>query len=226
MSKFCENCGAEMDDNQTVCPNCGNATEAEKVNGASAEDVKSTPTSSNKSETIKKVGIIGGIVAVVVALVAIIVSIIGGGWKTPLKNYVDGRNKCDSDKYISAYPDFLKMNTTDSNLKDAKKDDEKEYGDNVKYSFKVLKKEKINKDELADVEEYINNKYNEKVKVKGGYKVKIEAKTKGKEDYDYGTTFRYVYKIDGKWKMLDVSPEAAKKGKDSKSSSYDYDYDY
>ena len=31
MSKFCENCGAEIDDNQVVCPNCGNGAEAETL---------------------------------------------------------------------------------------------------------------------------------------------------------------------------------------------------
>ena len=28
MSKFCENCGAEMDDNETVCKHCGPQEEA------------------------------------------------------------------------------------------------------------------------------------------------------------------------------------------------------
>lgn len=221
MSKFCENCGAEMEDNQVVCPSCGNGAEAEKATetATATEEVKTNPTSSNKSETIKKVGIIGGIVAAIVIIIAIIASIIGSGWKKPIKNYVAGMNKCDSDKYLSAFPDFLKMKTTDSDLKDSKKNDEKEYGDNVKYSAKILKKEKISKDELKDVEEYIQKKYDTKVSVKKGFKVKIEAKTKGKEDYDYGTSTRYVYKIDGKWKMLNVSPETAKKSKDSKSSS-------
>lgn len=222
MSKFCENCGAEMEDNQVVCSNCGNGAEAEKVAEPVAEEVKANPTTSNKSDLIKKVGIIGGIVAAVAIIVAIIVSIVSSGWKKPLKNYVQGMNKCDSEKYLAAYPDFLKMKTTDSDLKDMKKNAEKEYGDNVKYSYKILKKEKIKKDELKDVEEYISKKYDEKVKVKKGYKVKIEAKTKGKEDYDYATSTRYVYKIDGKWKMLNVSPETAKKSKDSKSSDYDY----
>lgn len=224
MSKFCENCGAEMEDNQTVCPKCANGAEAEKVEEttATAEEVKSNPTSSNKSETIKKVGIIGGIAAAVVIIIAIIASIIGSGWKKPIKNYVAGMNKCDSEKYLSAFPDFLKMKTTDSDLKDSKKNDEKTYGDNVKYSAKILKKEKISKDDLNNVQEYINKKYDTNVKVKKGYKVKIEEKTKGKDDYAYGTSTRYVYKIDGKWKMLNVSPETAKKNKDSKSSSSDY----
>ena len=226
MSKFCENCGAEMADDQVVCSNCGNGAEAEKVAEPVAEEVKANPTTSNKSELIKKVGIIGGIVAAVAIIVAIIVSLASGGWKKPIKNYVEGMNKCDSDKYLAAYPDFLEMKTSDSDLKDMKKNSEKEYGDNVKYSYKILKKEKITKDELKDVEEYIKNKYDKSVKVKKGFKVKVEYKMKGKDDFDYQTTNVYVYKIDGKWKMLNVSPETAKKNKDSKSSSSYYDYDY
>lgn len=224
MSKFCENCGAEMEDNQTVCPNCGNGAEATATETVK-EEASTTKVSFKDPETVKKVGIIAGIAAIVVIIIAIIASIAGNGWKAPLKNYVKGMNKCDSDAYLSAYPDFLEMKTSDSDLKDQKKNDEKEYGDNVKYSIKFLKKEKIDKDELKDVQEYIEKKYDKKVTVKKGYKVKVEAKTKGKEDYDYGTSTRYVYKIDGKWKMLNVSPETAKKSKDSKSSSSYYNYD-
>ena len=45
MSKFCENCGAEMDDNQVVCPNCGNGAEA-KVEETVANATETTTTSS------------------------------------------------------------------------------------------------------------------------------------------------------------------------------------
>ncbi len=218
MSKFCENCGAEMDDNQVVCPNCGNGAEAEKatVVEETVEEVKETTTSKTstaKSDNIKKIGIIAGIAVVAVAIIVFIVSLISGGYKNPIKNMVKGMNKADADIYLKAYPDFLKMDKTidDDYLKEQKKDDEKTYGDNVKYTVKFLKKEKIEKKDLEYVVDYVKEKYDEKVKISKGFKVKVEQRTKGKEDYDYGTTDMYVYKIDGKWYRLSVSPESAKK---------------
>ena len=47
MSKFCENCGAEMDDNQVVCPNCGNGAEAQTA--TVEEPIKETTTTSTSS---------------------------------------------------------------------------------------------------------------------------------------------------------------------------------
>ena len=224
MSKFCENCGAEMADDQVICPSCGNGAQAEKEAQPIVENVESNPTSSKKSELIKKVGIIGGLVAVVVIIIAILASLIGSGWKKPIKNYIKALNKCDGDLYEEVYPDFMKTKKSDSDLKDDKKEDEKDYGDNVKYSVKILKKTKISKDELKDVEEYVEKKYDTSTEIKKGYKVKVETKVKGKEDYDYSTSTIYVYKVDGKWKRIPVSPETAKKSKDSKSSDDYSDY--
>ena len=101
MSKFCENCGAEMADDQVVCPNCGNGAQAEKVAEPVVENAESNATSTNKSEMIKKVGIIAGLVAVVVIIIAILASLIGSGWKKPIKNYIkDVEDKCILGKII------------------------------------------------------------------------------------------------------------------------------
>lgn len=219
MSKFCENCGAEINDNETVCPNCnqpvGVAATAETVEAKVEETVKTetASTSTDKKADTKKLAIIGGgIAAAVVVILAIIISIVSGRYKSPIKKYYKGLNKCDSDTYAAAFPDFLKIDesVTDSSLKDEKKDDEKDYGDNVKYSYKILKKTKVEKKDLEYVQDYIKERYDEKVKVTKGFKVKIKDSVKGKEDFDYYTSDRYVYKIDGKWYVLSVSPETAK----------------
>lgn len=216
MSKFCENCGAEINDDVTVCPNCntpvgGASTVAEPIKETVKTETASTSASS-KADT-KKLAIIGGsIAAVVVVILAIIIGIVSGRYKSPIKKYYKGLNKCDADTYAAAFPDFMEVDksVTDSSLKDQKKDDEKDYGDNVKYSYKILKKTKVDKDDLKNVQEYISKKYDKKVKVSKGFKVKIKNSVKGKEDYDYATSDRYVYKIDGKWYVLNVTPETAK----------------
>ncbi len=215
MSKFCENCGAEINDNDTVCPNCNTPVGGAQAQTVVEETVKTetASTSTDKKADTKKLAIIGGsIAAAVVAIIIIISSLISGRYKSPIKKYYKGLNKCDSDLYAAAFPDFMKVsdNYTDSKLKDAKKEDEKDYGDKVKYSYKILKKEKVEKKELEYVQDYIKQKYDEKVKVTKGFKVKIKDSIKGKDDYDYRTSDRYVYKIDGKWYILGISPDSAK----------------
>lgn len=214
MSKFCENCGAEINDDVTVCPNCNTP-----VNGAGAqaqtvvEETVKTETTSAKKTDVKKMGIIGGaIAAVVVVIVALIVSLVSGRYKSPIKKYFKGLNKCDADTYAAAYPDFLEYSKSikDSYLTDQKKDDEKTYGDNVKYSYKILKKTKIEKKDLEKVKDAIKDKYKESVKVSKGFKVKVKRTVKGKKDFDYGTSELFVYKIDGKWYMLNIDPENLK----------------
>lgn len=214
MSKFCENCGAEMDDNETICKYCGPKAE-EKVEEPVVETKGANESTSTPAQNdTKKMAIIGGaIIAAVIVLLIIIFSIVGGRYKAPIKNLVKGTNKADADIYLKAYPEFLDMGKTidDEYLKDKIKDNEKDYGDNLKYSCKILGKEKIDKDDLKYVQDYIKETYDEKVEIKKGFEVKLEKKYKGKDDFDYYTSTAYVYKIDGKWKILDVSPEYAKK---------------
>ena len=71
MSKFCENCGAEINDDVTVCPNCNTAVGAEKV-ATEATNTASTTTGS-KADTKKLAIIGGGIAAAVIIIITIIV---------------------------------------------------------------------------------------------------------------------------------------------------------
>lgn len=210
MSKFCENCGAEINDDATVCPNCNTPVGGAAAQTVVEETVKVETASTEKKTDVKKMAIIGGaIAAVVVVIIAILSSLIGGRYKSPIKKYFKGLNKCDADTYVAAYPDFLKKDDTykDSTLKDRQKNLEKVYGDNVKYKYKILKKTKIEKKDLEKVQDYVKDKYKEQVKITKGFKVKTKQTIKGKEDYDYATDNMFVYKIDGKWYILDIDPE-------------------
>ena len=221
MSKFCENCGAEMDDNQVVCPNCGNgateevkATVEEKVNEVkeTVSEKASEAKSALKSNNVKNIAIIAGIVAVAAIILAIIISIVSGGWKKPIDNYFKGMEKGKADIYLKAYPPFMEMDKTvdDDYMEDMKDSLEDEYGEKIKISYKVTKKEKIKKEKLEDIKEYIEKRYDEDVKVSAGYEVKVKATIKGKKDEDTDTQKMYVYKIDGKWYYMSTSPDSAK----------------
>ena len=215
MSKFCENCGAEMDDNQVVCPNCGNGAEAEAVKAEEkvAEATQTTTSSAAKSDNVKKYAIIGGIAAAVVVLIAIIASILSGGWKKPINNYFKGMEKGNLKTYTKAFPDFYndKVDLDDDDMDKLHDNLEDSYGKNIKIKYEVTKKENIKKDDLKKVQEYIEKVYDEDVKVTAGKEVKVKATIKGKDDSDTDTQKMYVYKINGKWKLLNgVSPDTAK----------------
>lgn len=214
MSKFCENCGAEMDDNQVVCPNCGNGAEAKVEETASVETEKTTTTSSSatSSNNLKKYGIIGGIALGVIVILAIIINIVSNGWKKPIDNYFKGMEKANLKTYQKAYPDFYndKMDLDQDDMDDMKDALEDKYGEKIKITYKITKSEKIKKDDLKKVQEYIQKVYDEDVKISAGKEVKVKATIKGKEDDDTDTSKMYVYKIDGKWKLFNTSPETAK----------------
>lgn len=208
MSKFCENCGAEMEDTETVCKYCGPQAEAAKANEPAAEGKASKA----QSLDTKNIAIIGGIAAGVVILLVIIFSIFGKGYKKPIDNYFNGMIKGDVDKYLSAFPEFMDMadQIDEEDMEDMVDDLEDEYGEKLKVSYDITKKEKIKKDNLKDVQEYISERYDEDVKVSKGYEIKVKATIKGKDDEDTDTQKMYVYKIDGKWKYFSVSPDTAK----------------
>ena len=211
MSKFCENCGAEMEDNEVICKNCNTPVDGAPKKETVAEPQQATAsTATSAGSDKKKLAIIGGCAAAfVVAIIILIVSLVSGRYKSPIKKYVKGLNKCDADTYAAAYPDFTKTaeSTKDKTLTDRKKNYEKTYGDNVKFKVDVLKKTKIEKKDLEKVKDAIKDKYKESVKVTKGFKVKVKQTIKGKKDYDYTTNDVYVYKIDGKWYLLNIDPE-------------------
>ena len=212
MSKFCENCGAEMDDNQTICPNCGNGAQATNATQEPISEPTSSNTSTPKSGNAKNIAIIGGILTAVVVVIAIIASIFGKGYLKPIDNYFKGVQKANADTFLKAFPEFMNMGDSieEDDMEDRLDDLEDTYGEKIKISYKVKSKEKIKKDELADIQEYIEGYYNEEVKVSAGYELKLAVTYKGKKKEKTNTDKYYVYKIDGKWCYFDVSPKTAK----------------
>jgi superfamily II DNA or RNA helicase len=115
--------------------------------------------------------------------------------------------------YTKAFPDFYndKVDLDDDDMDKLHDSLEDSYGKNIKIKYEVTKKENIKKDDLKKVQEYIEKVYDEDVKVTAGKEVKVKATIKGKDDSDTDTQKMYVYKINGKWKLLNgVSPDTAK----------------
>lgn len=170
----------------------------------------------------KKSSAIGVItIAAVIAGAVVFVSSLGGGYKKPVNEMIDGMNKCDTGKIISAMipEDTLKEEKKDSLLNWdkvlEKADDaletskdllEKKYGKNIKYSVKFLDKEKIKGDDFDDLEDKYDDKFD--VEISKAYKVDTEMKVKGKKDEDTNEVSFYVVKVKGDgWKISTYSED-------------------
>ena len=130
-------------------------------------------------------------------------------YQEAIEKYFKGLNECNAKAYASAYPDFEKKaeSVKDKSLYERKKNLEKVYGENLAYSYEILRDKEMKKSELEDVEDYIEEKFRENVKIKKGYKVKTRQKVSGDDDFDDATDYIYVYNIDGKWYIMGVSPD-------------------
>lgn len=200
MSKFCNNCGSEMEDDVVFCPNCG-AQDAPAYEEAPA---------AKKEVPVKKLIILGSIAAVIVALIVWV--IVAAGPDRALDRYeqvVNGKGKIADlypDKYLSYVKDVTGKSKND--WLDDKKDgyeenlDEykDEYGSNVKIDYTVVEKKNLSKDDYEDLKEYLEDNYKIKENtVKGAVRMAVRKDIKGKD----GNTFTYfevmAVNINGYW---------------------------
>lgn len=206
MSKFCEHCGSELKDNDKVCPNCGAAVEGT----AAKKDVKNANANTEKVEKNNKktIAIVGGIIVAAIIVLVVIFSIIGGAYKTPIKNYFNGVQKSNAKTYLKAYPEFMREDledTYDEEFFEKRMESlEKSYGDKVKISYKVVDKIKMTKDELKESKEDLEKDYDdEKIKITDGYKVCVKLTIKGSDEKETNFMTLDVLKINGKWCIVD-----------------------
>ncbi|MBP3502638.1 MAG: zinc ribbon domain-containing protein [Clostridia bacterium] len=217
MSKFCENCGSELKDTDNVCPNCGAAVEkttkkdVKKDVKLKNEQEQTVNTNESKKNT-KTFAIIGGAAALVVILLVIIIALCSGGYKKPLDYMCKGMQKADSKTFLKAFPAVMTEDLEDSidndYLEKQLESFEDEYGKNIKITYKILDKEKIDKEDLEDLQENLEDKYEDskkKCKVSAGYKLSVKMTIKGKDDKETDTSTINVYKIGGKWCLAGAS---------------------
>ncbi len=128
MSKFCGQCGAQLNDNATFCTNCGASITpqqtaaqqtsapvsgfqqaAQNINmntikdAVSMENIKNLKSKPNKLT----IAILGILLALIIILVIILCAIFGGGsYKTPIDNLVKVYNKGDGDALEDLMPPY------------------------------------------------------------------------------------------------------------------------
>lgn len=174
---FCQKCGAKLEDGTKFCEICGAEQEVQEA----AAPAKEAPATEKKPAKLdnKMVGLIAmGVIAVVaVVLICVIGSaLFGGGYKKPLKTIKKAFNaqSTDLEDYIDALPKFVGAAYDDgmdlvksidkkyekeikSFIEDALEevyDDAKDsLGKNVKLSYEITDKKKLDKDDREEIEE-------------------------------------------------------------------------
>lgn len=260
-STFCPMCGAALEEGQTFCPHCGANLAEQNAAGATQETYatggfsgETTGNSASKSG-LKNIIIIGGVALVVLVLIIFGVSS-ANAWKKPIKNQVSMMNKRATsvktilnatdyapvtndfyNAYYEMYADYCDMDLDEyyedkaDDIEDAYDYMDDQYGDDWKVTYKIKKKEKLDDDEIDDLQEdweyFVENYENvddwygddadddlieavekqveklDKKKITKGYKVKVRIKIEGEDDSDSETVEMYVVKLGGKW----VSPD-------------------
>ncbi|MCM1228062.1 MAG: zinc ribbon domain-containing protein [Clostridium sp.] len=211
MSKYCMQCGAQIDDdNAAVCPSCGaNQDSAPTANGVDPVIVENPTDGSKKMFPV----LIAAAAVVLVVFILILKALFGGSYKDPIDNFCKAMETGKGKYLYKSMPEFMIEDEYDDMKKSEIIDEldevgedlldslEDEYGDDIKVSYKIKSKEKIDKDDLKDMEDDIEDYYDAKVNVQKGYEVKLRLKIKGDDDDDSEKVTFNVYKIDGKWCM-------------------------
>lgn len=204
MSKFCMQCGAQIDDNAEVCSSCG----AAQTNTPDGE----TLSAENSKKSMAP--LIAAAAVVVVILLLIMKALFGGSYKEPIDNMCKAMETGKGKYLYKCMPEFVLddqyedmkkseiIDELDDEAEDMLDDLEDELGDDVKISYKIKDKEKIDKDDLEDMEEMLEDAYDGKIKVKKGYEVDVKITAKGDDDKDSQTMTLNVYKINGDWCIM------------------------
>lgn len=214
MSKFCGNCGAQLDDSAKVCGYCGVALSNEQAN-ISATSIPGivSETDKEKAAKIKKLIKMGAI-----AIVAIIVLFVGfniissfTGYKGVVRKVVnafedyDMNTLCSCASSLSYYGDDIEYYEEVFEERVSYKLDyyEEELGHNLKMDFEIIDSYKLddrNKDALLDDLEnsgaYIG-------KIDTIRMVELELTIKGSRSTStYISEDLLMVKENGKWKVL------------------------
>ncbi len=228
MSKFCTSCGASLDDNATFCTACG-AKLAAPAAAPAANDgstAASTPLDDLKDKSLKAINDfknnpqrntyigIACVAVLAIILIIVVVNLISGGYKGALKDYFGAIEDKDGEAYAEALfsddmIDYILDESGDDedDFYDGYKDKAKnaysslkdEYGSGISISFDVTDKEKIDKDDLEDLEDSLNELYDDNINVSKGYEVELEIEVEGKDDDDTFDATAVMIKADGDW---------------------------
>ncbi len=213
MNNFTQAAGAAAHQAGAAVKNTFDGVSFDSVKGAmTMDEIKNVGKTKNKNTII---GLAACGVALIIVIIILVCMLAKKPYEKPIGYLFTAIEKTDGKSLEKAFPDYLNEAAED-NMDDDKYDSvaeyyedemledlyenlEDDYGENIKISYKFVKSKEMKKSELNDLEDRVDDYYDENVKVQKGYKVKIKAKIKGKDDDNTDTAWIDVYKIDGKW---------------------------
>lgn len=155
-------------------------------------------------------------VAVIALLIVLFSALFGGGYKTALNNYYKKYliGKATQSTIKNMYPDeYWDENDIDpediwesyeeysDDMVDSLED---EYGKNLRVTYKITDKDKMDKDDLKDLASELHEEWGVKKKsVKQAYELELEVTIKGSEDEETDDMDVVVVKIGSKWYIVD-----------------------
>ncbi len=228
MSKFCGNCGTELQDDAVFCTNCGVsiapqveetavASESTPGDAAVAAVKKGAVAFIDKCKTDKKfLGILLGAVAGVIVIIVALCLIFGGSYEKAIDKYIDATYYGDMDAALEMIPgDALDemldaYDMTKKEFKEQMKEEweseeedlEDEFGKNIKVSYKVIDEEEMDEDDLDDLKDMLKEMGVSKKSVSKAYEIEVEFTIEGDDDEDTVEEDFTAVKIDGEWYLF------------------------
>ncbi|MGN1158695.1 MAG: hypothetical protein ACI4SE_00715, partial [Lachnospiraceae bacterium] len=167
----------------------------------------------------KKTGLIIGIIVaaiVIVAAVLIVILCFGGkrdSYEDAVKQYIKGVQEHDLSMMSETFPKPLRKEWIEDTL--YWYDDEADFweyfdesieyycGSNVKYSYEIEDEERMDRDDLDELEEDLEYYYDYRCEITDAYELEVRINMKGKEGEDYSYMDFIAVKIKGEWYLIE-----------------------
>ena len=217
---YCSNCGTELTEGSAFCSNCGAKNESQAVqetgNGPVApvripgQDAgyHAGKKLSNKTIGIIAVAVVG--VLVLFLLVKFVSLFTAPAYEKPVMNYFNALEEEEFDKVLDAFPDYIADYTEDAynnlmgmdyedSIKTRVESKEDYFGNDLKWSYKVTDKEKLDKDDIEDIVNNIEDTYDEEADIETAYELELDVTLEGSDEEDTEEITMTVIKADSKW---------------------------
>lgn len=209
MAKFCANCGAQMNDEDKVCGQCGTPAVSVAVKPAASDQA------GKNKESNKIIKLIAGVIIAVVVIV-IAVNIAGSytGYKGTVNKMVKALQKNDvatlealasiiSKETLGAWYGEDLYDYYDEAVSDALDIFEDSVGPIKKISYEITDETEVSARRVEELEDYLVEIYNmDTSSIKKIVKVNLKLTVKGtKKSSTYNTNELYMIKESGGWKI-------------------------
>lgn len=215
MSKFCGNCGAQVEDDARVCGNCGAVLSKDMAMPEMNMD-QGGNTQVNRKNNVRLIIMIAAIAAAAVIVILLAVRIVGDntGYKGTLKKYFKGIQNCDATSILSCLSngdlEYFESSygndyedTASDDMDDMKDSFDDKFGSDYKVTYKIKSSRKMSKHDFEDFRDNLEDYYNfDTDGISQAMNVRVRYKIKGSDGSDSDTVSMVMVKDNGKWKII------------------------